>query len=405
MTLAALLTVFSITWAILSAARPVGRRSVAMLVPKWRIIVAIILSFLCIVVRDAPFGIKPPFGLRLDLAEFGLTLGSLLVLVVVALWCWITWNKAKLTRKNIARLEQVIKTALREKEFDEIERILNKNKHTLNQVPANVETALFNPNLVGALVESDSMVHLELLSNMQFLTSLSDRLSAADVVGRSLLHSPLSPLRSAVVSRYGGAENLTYTDAQRALMERTFLKPEWYQATRADYPLVISTIETLDSGNVDIEYNNVGRAYEASQGISKRSQCPIYLATKTLVLSIEAAVSQKAQGDFYVSDMWNVFQAVQEHSIFNEEVWESDRANSEYPTPYAYLLYEIANDLEELSSTAVQSATPNAELRKVEAPNRIARDLAMIWSFCVWSIADSESKSARVFVKALSGNI
>ena len=275
MTLAALLTVLSITWAVLSSARPVGRRSLALLVPKWRMFAAIVLSFLCIVIRDAPFGVKPIFALRLDLAQFGLTIGSFLVPVVVALWCWGTWHKAKLTRKNIPRLEGVIKAALREKEFDEIERILAKNETTLSGLPANVEAALFTPKLVNALVESDSMVHLELLSNMQLMTSLADRFGAVDTVVRSLLHAPVSPLRSAVVSRYGGAENLKYTDAQRELMEKTFLRPEWYLETRADYPLVISAIEELDSGKWDTEYNNVGRSYAARQGISTRSRCPI----------------------------------------------------------------------------------------------------------------------------------
>jgi len=37
----------------------------------------------------------------------------------------------------------------------------------------------------------------------------------------------------------------------------------------------------------------------------------------------------------------------------------------------------------------------------VEAPDRIAGDLAQIWSFCVWSIADSEKQVSPSFRKSL----
>jgi hypothetical protein len=310
MTLAALLTVFSITLAIFSLARPVGRRSLALFVPVWRMVAAICLSFICIIVRDAPFGIKPPFHWRLDLVEFGLSLGAFIAPVGIALWCWRTWHEAKLTSRNVGRLENVIKAAVREEEFDEIERIISKNKSTLRQLPASVASALFNPKVVAALVESNSMVHLELLSNMEFVRSLDNRFGAVDVVVRQLLRTPESPLQSAVVKHYGGLENLEYTEAQRTLMEKTFLNPQWYMETRADYPLVILAIEELNSGKRDTDYNNVGRAYESRQGISARSQCPIYIAAKTIVLALDTAIEQRAEGDFYISDLHDIFHAV-----------------------------------------------------------------------------------------------
>jgi hypothetical protein len=423
MTLAALLTVFSITLAIFSLARPVGRRSLALFVPAWRMVVAICLSFTCLIVRDAPFGVKPPFHWRLDLVEFGLGLGAFMAPVGIALWCWRAWHQAKLTRTNIGRLENVIKAAIREEEFDEIERIISKNKSTLSQLPASAASGLFNPKIVAALIGSNSMVHLELLSNMDFLRSLDNRFGAVDVVGRELLRAPESPLQSAVVTHYGGLENLEYTATQRRLIEKTFLNPQWYLETRADYPLVILAIEELNSGQRDAEYNNVGRAYESGQGISTRSQCPIYLAGKTIVLALQSAIEQTAQGDFYVTDLLDIFRAVQGHSKFNEEIWESDLSNWEFPTPYAYLLYEIASDLRDLSCSAVQSATPKeaprslseievdlldlsgagaqsatqAVPRYVELPGDIARALAMTWSFCVWSIADSDGQVSPTF--------
>jgi hypothetical protein len=397
MTLTALLTVFSITLAIFSLARPVGRRSLALFVPLWRMVLAICLSFLCIILRDAPFSVKPPFGWRLDLVEFSLTVVAFIAPVGIALWCWYTWSRAKLTRRNIGGLDAVLKAALREEEFDEVERIISKNKNRLDQLPSSAASALFNSKIVAALVQSNSMVHLELLSNMQFLSSLDDRFGAVDIVVRELLRAPASPLRSAVVSHYGGVENLVYTEMERALMEKTFLNPQWYLETRADYPLVISAVEELGSGKFDTDYNNVGRAYEARQGISTRSHCPLYLAAKTIVLAIEEAIKKRAEGDFYVSDLLDIFRAVQERSRFNKEVWDSDLANSEFPTPYAYLLYEIADDLYSLSCAAVQSATSKVQPPQVEAPDRIAHDLALIWSFCVWNIADSKAQVSPGF--------
>jgi len=364
-------------------------------------VVAICLSFLCIIVRDAPFGVKPLFGWRLDLVEFGLTIGAFIAPVGIALWCWNTWYRAKLTRKNIGRLESVLKAALREDEFDEVERIISKNKNRLDKLPPGAASALFDPKIVAALIGSNSMVHLELLSNMLFLSSLDNRFGAVDVVVRELLLAPVSPLRSAVVSHYGGLENLKYTDPERVLMEKTFLNPKWYLETRADYPLVISAVEALGSGKLDSDYNNVGRTYEAGQGISTRSQCPVYLAAKTIVLAIEAAIEQRAEGDFYVSDLLDIFRAIQERSKYNKEIWNSDLANSEFPTPYAYLLYEIAGDLHSLSCAAVQSATSKIVPQQVESPNRTARDLVLIWSFCVWSIADSPEEVSPNFRKSL----
>jgi hypothetical protein len=367
----------------------------------WRMVVAICLSFLCIMWRDAPFGVKPPFGWRPDLVEFCLGVGAFMAPVGIALWCWSTWYRAKLTPKNIGRLESVLKAALREEEFDEVERIVSKNKNRLDRLPASGASALFNRKIVAALVESNSMVHLDLLSNVQFLRSLDNSFGAVDVVVRELLHASISPLRSAVVKHYGGLENLEYTDTEQRLMEKTFLEPAWYRDTRADYPLVISAVEALGSGKFDSDYNNVGRAYEAEQGMSTRSQCPVYLAAKTIVLAIEAAIEQRAEGDFYVSDLLDIFRAVQERSKLNQEIWDSDLANSEFPTPYAYLLYEIAADLHNLACAAVKSATSNAPPHEVKPPDRIAHDLAVVWSFCVWSIADSEKQVSPIFRESL----
>jgi hypothetical protein len=111
---------------------------------------------------------------------------------------------------------------------------------------------------------------------MEFLRSLENRHGAVDVVVRELLRSDVSPLRSAVIARYGGLEHLRYSLSERALMDRTFQNPKWYFEASAHYPLVISAVEVLRSGKLDADYNDIGRDYEADQGSAND---PIALST------------------------------------------------------------------------------------------------------------------------------
>jgi hypothetical protein len=396
-TLEALLTFIGILVGVFAIARPVQRRSLILFVPSWVLPTAIGLSLVLLICRDAPFGVSPPFGWRLPLVLYGLTLGAFLIPVAAAVCGWFSWHKASLTGKKIERVEEIFQTALREREFDEVERILRRNQQALQQLPPSAASVLFCPAMVNALVQSHSMVHLELLANMRFLESLENRFGAVDVVVRELLRCDSSPLLSAVVARCGGVEHLVYSDSERELMEKTFENPKWYVTASAHYPLIISAVEALRSGKLDNLYNGVGRDYEASQGISGRSSCPIYLAVKTEVLAIEAALGKRVEDDFYVSDLWQIFSAVLERSNFEENVWESPLSNREFPTPYAYLLYEISSDLRALSANALQSATANGKPPVADAPNRVARDLAQNWSFCIWHIADSQGRVSPEF--------
>jgi hypothetical protein len=401
LTLAALLTFFSVLIAILSLARPVRRRSLELFVPRWRMSAAISLSLACIICRDAPLGMKPLFGWPLPTVLFGLTLASFIFPVGAALWCWGTWRRAKLTTRNITRLGGIFSAAVRENEFDEVERIVRRNEDRLERLPTPSASLLFSPAIVSALVASRSFLHLDLLAKLPFLSSLENRFEVVDTVVRELLRSSASPLRSAVVSRFGGVERLKYTDADRMLMEKTFENPEWYLATNAHYPLLISAVEELRKGLHDAEYNGSGRDYEASQGISMRSRCPIYLAEKTEFLSIEAAIRKGATGDFYISDLFDIFRFVQDRSKYDETVWKSDRNNREFPTPYSYLLHEIAYDLRGLSSDAVEQSIVQATPQRVTEPGRIAQDLAQNWAICVWNIGDSEGQVGPEFRSCL----
>jgi hypothetical protein len=396
-TLESLLTFIGILVAVLAIVRPVQRRSLVLFVPLWGLGAAILLSLVLVICRDAPLGIPPPFGWPLSRVLFGLTLGAFLIPVGAALWSWACWQRAKLAGEKIRGIEAVFQAALREREFDEVERILRQNQQSLEQLPASAASVLFDEAMVAALIGSHSLVHLELLSHLPFLNSLRDRFGPVDVVTRELLRSEVSPLRSAVVSHYGGWEHHPYSESEKALVEATFQNPEWYVAASAHYPLVIYSVEMLRNGKLDSAYNEVGRDYEATQGISGRVRCPVYLATKTEVLAIDSALREGVEEDFYVTDLWNIFTSVQERSEFVEHIWQSPLANDEHPTPYAYLLYELSSDLEDLSSTALETATNRSPRSKVEAPGQVARALAKTWALCVWSISDSRGQVSVPF--------
>jgi hypothetical protein len=399
MTLEALLTFAGILAAVLAVARPVQRRSLILFASVWRLGFAILLSFFLIFCRDAPFGMSPPFGWPLPTVLFSLTIGAFLIPVLAALWSWASWHRAKLTGNKIKHVEKLFQAALREHEFDEVERIVRNNLQNLDRLPSSAVSVLFDRAMVAALVDSHSLVHLESLSDMDFLKSLD--FGAVDAVVRVLLRSDVSPLRSAVIEKYGGLEHLKYTDAERDLMEKTFENPDWYVAASAHYPLVISAVEALRSGKFDDDYNNIGRDYEADQGISSRTYCPVYLAVKTEVIAIEAAIENKFEQDLYISDLFDIFRAVQERSIFDQAVWESSLSNPEFPTPYAYLLYEISADHDALSATAVVKSISRAEPPQAEPPGLTARVLAQNWSFCTWNIAGSENEVSPDFRKSI----
>src|SRR6185437_4937372 len=76
-------------------------------------------------------------------------------------------------------------------------------------------------------------------------------------------------------------------------------------------------------------------------------------------------------------------------SSYKSDVWENSFSSDEFPTPYAYLLYQIGSDLRSLAAKTLPKASG-------DAPRRLARDLARSWSFCVWRIAGEEDQvSAR----------
>ena len=76
------------------------------------------------------------------------------------------------------------------------------------------------------------------------------------------------------------------------MFESTFQDPDWYHQTNAHYPLIITAINKIESGSLDVSYNLPDENYVATQGLLKRANCPLYLAIKTEVIAIGAAVEK-----------------------------------------------------------------------------------------------------------------
>lgn len=392
MNLDALLTYFGILVAALAIMGSVQRKSLVIFVPRWLLILPTTLAIVFLIVRDMPPGLRPIFGWRQDMATYSLTLGAFIIPVLGAMAGWLLWYRARLTGSNIPYLKALFDTALQKGEFDEVDRVLRKNHDRLLSLPAGASAVLFQPRMVKHLVEAHSVIHLELLANRQFLESLENRLQAVEVVVRQLPSAETSPLQSVVVSRYGGIEHLEYTKEEAELISTTFLCPEWYKAANAHYPLLIAAKDKIESGQLDKVYNRPSKSYEADQGVSSRSNCPIYLSEKMEVLAIEAALNAGDQGDFYISDFFNLTDLIFDRSTF-DIVSASTSGIRGALTPYSYLLDQIAQDLEYLTAKAVQaSLKKNKSAPDDSVPDRVGMDLIRTWSMCIWLIMSEPGK-------------
>jgi hypothetical protein len=250
-------------------------------------------------------------------------------------------------------------------------------------MPTGAATTLFQPRMVRYFIESHSFMHLELLVNRAFLDSLKNRFQAVEVVTREMLTAEASPIQSAVVATYGGIEHLVYTSQEKELIESTFLNPDWYHAANAHYPLIITAVNKIQSGELDAAYNRPDENYLARQGVSRRSRCPVYLAIKTEVMAIERAIELGNEKDFYISDLFQILQKVFEHSTFDVVATQTCGPRADH-TPYSYLIETIASDLESLTEEAVrQSVKTSLASGEEPKPTQNGIILLRMWSFSI----------------------
>ncbi len=424
MTLNGLLALAGILVAIVALADPVQRRSILLFIPRTILLVALAASVLAVVYLRA----AEVWSMALPRwSQFLLYSGSFFAPLLGVLACVLYWHQAHLTEDKVDGFRDVVHAALRQGTYDELVRILKKNQHRLNVLSPDTLHPIFDRKVVRALLDARSYLQLELLTDPGVLDSAGgSRFLYVDNVVRELVSSPNSPWRSAVLWEHGGHASWSYLEEEQRIVERTLQNPKWYVQASAHMPLLMTAYEAVQSGRLDVDYNQIGRAYELRSGISPRAQCPVFLATKMEVLAIKAAVQERFDADLYVTDFWDIFHVIRDHSRYDPAVWENSLANSEFPTPYAYLLHEIFYDLRDLIWDALGSAVPRTEgvtqediealaraavasergkdfempTRKkvrIAEPVSVDRQLALDWSFCAWGMAHAKGRVSEQF--------
>jgi hypothetical protein len=316
---------------------------------------------------------------------FSAKTAAFLAPIAAAIWAVYRWHGAKLSGKTDRLFREFLLTSLREGTFDEAVRILLRNADRLGDALSE-ETAglLFDRRFVRALVAARSWVHLDLLTHESLLKKLPNRSAAVDCTMRELLSAEESPLRTSVLWTEGGDETATCSDDEDQLIGKTLLNAKWYLACRPGYPLLMAACEFLDSGKADRSYNRNDTLYIAQQGVSSRSRCPLFLAEKTIVNGVKAAIEEGVDGDFYVTDLSELFELIYERSVYDPRVWDAPQwlPCSEYPTPFAYMLSTNSYDLRDLSIQAFRKSHGGRL-----APGEVARQLGVAWAACLMYVA------------------
>ncbi len=385
MSLEGLLTVIGIIIAIYALAQPIQRLSVHIFVPIWLIILLIGSSAIILIWRYAVPTLHYKFLPWSDLASM---IWAFFLPVIGGIIAVIYWYRAKLTTKKNEKFRELILTCLYEDKFGELIRILNRNKESLAGVlePETLEL-LFERKFVRHTVSARNWIHLDLFSNKELIEKLTNRFRVTNNIMRELVTAHTSPLHSAIVSVYGGREHTGLTKEERKLVDKTLQKPEWYMSVRADYPLIIFAAGEIASGKFDISYNQNDENYIASQGEGTRLSCPIYLALKTHVLMLEKAIKIEGKDDYYVSDLFQLFRNVYDHSKFDKDVWENIDANMDFPTPFVYLMKQILYDFDDLCTKNFKQGE--------RPPGQIGSELIRMWSLSI-SIFTYTYKEGRV---------
>lgn len=87
---------------------------------------------------------------------------------------------------------------------------------------------------------------------------------------------------------------------------------------------------------------------------------------------LEKAIEKEREDDYYVSDLFDLFRNVYDHSKFDKDVWENIDASLEFPTPFVYLMKEILYDFAHLCDEDFNQGR--------RPPSQIGSTLITMWS-------------------------
>ncbi len=311
--------------------------------------------------------------------------------------CVAAFTRSRLTKRRAPLLKQAWRSARSEGAFEGIRWVIERNLSRLASVTGpDVAEALFDPTFVERTIGARSWLHLEMLASEELVALLPDRYAASDAVIRAILAARGTVVHRWVAKTHGGQDRVTLTNAEQSVLAGTFESPAWYMKVGAYYPLAMYPIERLSSAEYDQEYNGSAEFYGLGQGTARRSYCPVWVATKVMVLAISRAIAEREMRDMYVSTLWDIFRAVADRSRKSAFVAQAGR-RSEHPTPYAYLMNDICRDLNELCREACRTGMgPDGQgADPKDAPQFSI--VAQIWAGCLGYLAARPDASTQAF--------
>jgi len=392
MPIGSLMTLVGITIALVALAKPVQRQSIAMFVPVKRILAVVVCSAAIFLAVD---GLEAAGVKCCPVVWFTARTVAVLMLIAGGVWGYTLWRKAELRPDGSSQFRKFLLSCLHDDTFDELIRILEANAGRLPDVlDKDTLNLLFERRSIRALLLARSWIHLDLLSNPDLLEAFPRHFTIVDRLAREYLPADESPLRTAALWHESGDETLGYSAEEHALIEKTFLDPDWYRDCRIGYPVLMGAIEALTSGRLDTAYNRNDLLYIANQGISSRSRCPIFLAEKTIGNGLMKAIELQRDGDFYATDLSDLLRSIAERSRYDPMVWDhAPWGCSEFPTPFAYLMSTICLDLYFLSDEMLR----RADFRRNKPTLLISMDIGRTWAMSVWDLASESQCASKMF--------
>lgn len=380
------ITLLTLLLAAFSLLPPVRRVVITNFAPVRELALALIFSGACLLLRRADVGelirLQPWLAVWLQMLAW----------VVPVLW--LASVGTRLWRGRILgftklQIEGVLREALNSGDFEVAAGYLRENRSLLPKATAADLVLLFDPDVVSAFHSRRNYLHLELLSEAKFLKNHPRPLEAAEVTFRKQATDFPSPLRSVVVAWKGGYQGLVPPPLHKDLISRTLCSPDWCLAANAHYPLILAAVQTLRRGELDRRYSSVQPNYGTHQGASDRSHCTIYVCEKALTLIVEGAIERGVDGDFYLTDFWQLYEEIlNRFAGYLRNGPDLDVGQWEL-IPFAFLLDEIVGDLREFVRAALReqlNARPDSPLA-IDGPGRarVAREAARVWLLCCWA--------------------
>ena len=190
MSIEGLFTIIAFGLGIYALAQPIQRKTIAIFVPPWIIILAVAIPAILLIAG------KVLSRLDICIIESYKLVSSLIVLffpIIGVAVCVLLWRSARLSKNNESKFKDFIYTSLNENSFDELSRILNRNLARISKVlsPESI-TLIFQKDVVTALNKFPDWMHFSLLTDVELIRKSDNFFGITDVVMRNMISNSAS---------------------------------------------------------------------------------------------------------------------------------------------------------------------------------------------------------------------